>query len=172
MSTTSNQDPYFLKLIVAAQDYDIIIRATFQKFLEGRSGLFIPTNFQTVVRGAQDHPNVNMISRFVPWTMNYSFLVSKHQKNYQAVCNKAPNTFDSTTCRPAARLKSWLLNWYRVIQRLRETHCGIQLGKRVSLAKYLDIWLTKYTWGHDEVKIYYKQASDDTAYIYLVLSNI
>ena len=34
---------------------------------------FITTNFQTVVRGAQGHPTGNMISRFVPWPMNYPF---------------------------------------------------------------------------------------------------
>ena len=43
---------------------------------------FITMNFQTVVRGAQDHPTSNMISHFVPWPMIYSFLVSKHQKRY------------------------------------------------------------------------------------------
>ena len=42
--------------------------------------LFITTNFQTVVRGAQGHPTGNMISRFVPWPMNYSFLVSNTRK--------------------------------------------------------------------------------------------
>ena len=40
---------------------------------------FITTIFQTVVRGAQGHPTGDMISRFGPWPMNNSFLVSKHQ---------------------------------------------------------------------------------------------
>ena len=38
---------------------------------------FITTNFETVVRGAQGHPTGNMISRFVPWLINYLFLVSE-----------------------------------------------------------------------------------------------
>ena len=84
----------------------------------------LTTKFKTVVRGARGHPTGNMISHFIPWPMNYSFLVSK-----LSVCNKAPNTFDSTTCQPAARLRRWLLNWYPVIQRQRETHCERYWGE-------------------------------------------
>ena len=53
------------------------IWATFQKFLESEVDFFITTNFQTVVRGAQGHPTGNMISRFVPWPINYSFFCFK-----------------------------------------------------------------------------------------------
>ena len=42
---------------------------------------FITTNIQTVFRGAQGHPVGNMITHFVPWPMNYSILVLKHQKS-------------------------------------------------------------------------------------------
>ena len=38
----------------------------------------------------------------------------------KALCNKAPNTFDFTTCWPAVRLSRWLLNWYPYIQRQRK----------------------------------------------------
>ena len=100
------------------------IRATFQKFLDGRSWLFHHHKLSNCRQGT-----CNMISRFFPWPMMYSFLLSKHQKSYYAVCNKAPNTFDSTTCRPAARLKRWLLNWYPTIQRQRGKHCEPQVHR-------------------------------------------
>ena len=42
---------------------------------------FITMNFQTVVRGAQDHLSCNIISHSVPWPMIYSFLVLKQGMN-------------------------------------------------------------------------------------------
>ena len=81
---------------------------------------FITTNFQTFVRGTQGHPTGSMISCIVACPMNYSFVVSKHSISYWAVCNKAPNTIDFTTCRPAVRLRRWLLKWYLIRQRQRE----------------------------------------------------
>ena len=81
----------------------------------------ITTNFQTLVRGAQGYPTGSMISRIVPCPRNYSFVVSKHSIRHKAVCNQAPNTFDSTTCRPAVRLRRWLLNWYLFRQRQRDS---------------------------------------------------
>ena len=85
---------------------------------------FITTNFEIIVRGAQDHPTGNMTSCFVPWPMSNSFLVSKHLIGYWAVCDKAPSTFDSTTCRLAVRLRKWLFNWYPVILRQRKGRSG------------------------------------------------
>ena len=45
----------------------------------------IATHFQTVVRGAQDYHTCNKISHFDHWPMIYSFLVSEHQKSYEAI---------------------------------------------------------------------------------------
>ena len=85
---------------------------------------FITTNFQTIVRGAQDHLTGNMTSCYVTWPMNNSFLVSKHLISYYAVCNKATNTFGFTTCWPAVRLRRWLRSWYPARQRQRKKRCA------------------------------------------------
>ena len=77
----------------------------------------IITKFETVVRGAQDHPTCNKISSFDPESTNFLFLASKHLISFKAVCNKVSNTFDSTICWLAVRLSRWLLNWHSVIQR-------------------------------------------------------
>ena len=45
---------------------------------EAELHLFITTNLQTIARGAQGHPTGSIISRFVPFPMNYLFIVSKH----------------------------------------------------------------------------------------------
>ena len=49
---------------------------------EAEVHFFITTNLQTIVRRAQGHPTDKMISRFVPWPMIYSFLVSKPSITY------------------------------------------------------------------------------------------
>ena len=90
-----------------------------RNFWRSEVHFFITTNFQTIVSGAQDHPTCNITSSFVPWPMNISYLVSKNLISYKAVCNKAPNTFDSITCRLAVRMRRWLLNWYLIRQRQR-----------------------------------------------------
>ena len=96
-------------------------------YWEAEVHFFITTDFQTIFRGAQDHPTGNMTPHFVPWPMNYSFLISKlliTDKLLGSSCNKAPNTFDFTTCRTAVRLRRWLLNWYLAIKRQRKKCCG------------------------------------------------
>ena len=89
----------------------------FQKFPEGQSALFNHHKLSNCCQGGQDHSAGNMIPHFVPWPVNYWILASKDLIHYKAVCNKVSNTFNSTTCRPAVRLRRWLLNWYSVIKR-------------------------------------------------------
>ena len=127
MSTTSNQFKdqifrlNFLKLVVAAQDYDLIHSSHFSE-LPGWPKWTLSSP-QTFKLSSGELKVIQLVTWYHvlflgPWTIHFCS-VSKDQKHYYAVCNKAPNTFESTTCRPAARLRSWLLNWYPAIQRQR-----------------------------------------------------
>ena len=107
------------KLSVATQDDNICSILLSRISWAAKVHFFITTNFQNIVMGAQGDPFGSMITHTVPFPTNYSLIVSKHSTSYQAVCNHVPNTFDSTTCRPAVRLRRWLLNWYLITQRQR-----------------------------------------------------
>ena len=73
------------------------IRAPFQKFLDGWSGLFHHHEVSNCRHGSPRSSNLRHDITF--GSMAHDLLISC----FKAVCNKAPNTFDSTTCRTAHR---------------------------------------------------------------------
>ena len=136
MSTTSKQfesDTFrsnFLKLVVAAQDYDILHLSHIPEIPGGPKLTFSSPETFKLLSG---EPKVIQLVTWYhvlfhgPWSIHFLFQNTRNRNRNEtpekAVCNKALNTFDTTTCRPAARLRRWLINWYPAIQKQRETHC-------------------------------------------------
>ena len=126
LSTTSNQfeshifRSNFLKLVVAAQDYDILHSSHFPEIPGGRKWTF--SSPQTFKLSSGEPKIIQLVRDITFCSLAQELFISclKHQKSYWAVCSKALNTFDTTTCRPATILRRWLLNCYPAIQRQRK----------------------------------------------------